>query len=117
MGYACRFGASNDVLRVILREMVAYKEKGLGGGKRKRDEEQTNGVPFYPFLTTGCEQVDFSVQKLRVLLEEYPEGATRPLEPGLDTLLYRTLTGEPKYNNLSIVCLQIAKNIRFHGKR
>ena len=36
LGYACQRGASNDVLRVILREMVAYKEKGLSGGKRKR---------------------------------------------------------------------------------
>lgn len=78
---------SLDLVRVFLREMVAYKQQGQSGSKQKGGQHgSSRGFDdFFPFASSGWDHHFFSVEELRVLLEEFPEGATMPLARILGT--------------------------------
>lgn len=78
--------------RVILhaRQQEQQELRDQQGLKRKR-RYVAPIVPFYPFQTTGFEEPTFNPEHLRVLLEEFPQGATMSHAPDGTTMLETVL--------------------------
>jgi hypothetical protein len=94
LGLACRSGAPFHVIRTLLRETVLLKARTKSRKRDRNDWWLSEDNEVCPFATTGIEKSSFSVETMRVMLEEFPDGVWSQEDP----LERRCLIGEVMKN-------------------